>query len=209
MTTRQADVAKPGGFMNLQTHGRLPQPKSIGALLMLLAMVVVLFTVRASAQTSYGSIAGTVTDQSGAAVQGAKVTLESAGTGAKQGTVTGSGGVYSFSNLNPGSYSVTVGHAGFQTTTQSQIDVQIGGATRVDLALQVGNVDQSVTVTASSATSLQTDSASLGGVIEGQQIEEAPLNGRNVNNLLDFVPGVIPGGGTQGSTMANGGSGNF
>ena len=56
---------------------------------------------------------------------------------------------------------------------------------------------------------LHTDSATLEGVIEGRQVEEAPLNGRNVNNLLDFVPGVTPGGGTQGSTMANGGSGNF
>ena len=45
--------------------------------------------------------------------------------------------------------------------------------------------------------------------MEGQQVVESPLNGRNVNNLLDFVPGVVPGGGTQGSTMANGGSGNF
>ena len=54
---------------------------------------------------------------------------------------------------------------------------------------------------------LQTDNASLGGVIEGRQVLEAPLNGRNVNNLLDFIPGVVPGGGTSGSTVANGGTG--
>src|SRR5579862_8545107 len=210
MITRHAAVADRGGFVNSRTYVRLPLPPSIGTLFLLLALIASMhFSMRATAQTSYGSITGTVTDQSGAAVQGAKVTLESAGTGARQETVTGGGGVYNFPNLNPGSYSVTASHGGFQTTTQSQIDVQIGGSTRVDVALQVGNVDQSVTVTASSATSLQTDSASLGGVIEGQQIVEAPLNGRNVNNLLDFVPGVIPGGGTQGSTMANGGSGNF
>jgi len=74
--------------------------------------------------------------------------------------------------------------------------------------LQVGDVNQTVTVTGTEGD-LHTDSATLDGVIEGQQVQEAPLNGRNVNNLLDFVPGVVPGGGTQGSTMANGGSGNF
>ena len=78
----------------------------------------------------------------------------------------------------------------------------------MDIALQVGNVSQTVTVTGGEAQ-IQTDSSSLSGVIEGQQVVEAPLNGRDVNNLLDFVPGVTPGGGTQGSTMANGGSGNF
>ncbi len=74
------------------------------------------------------------------------------------------------------------------------------------MTLEVGDVSQSVTVT-SANTDIQTDSATLGGVIEGLQVQEAPLNGRNVNNLLDFVPGVIPGGGTAGNTVANGGTG--
>ena len=86
------------------------------------------------------------------------------------------------------------------------MDVQIGGITRADLALEVGQVTESITVTGAT-TGLQTDNASLGGVIEGRQVLEAPLNGRNVNNLLDFVPGVVPGGGTSGSTVANGGTG--
>ncbi len=62
---------------------------------------------------------------------------------------------------------------------------------------------------ADTAATLQTDSSSLGGVVEGRQVTESPLNGRNVNNLLDFIPGVVPGGGTSGNTMANGGSGSF
>ena len=95
---------------------------------------------------------------------------------------------------------------GFKSSTADQVDVQIGGTTRADLALEVGDVTESVTVTSATAD-LQTDNASLGGVIEGGQVQEAPLNGRNVNNLLDFVPGVVPGGGTAGSTVANGGTG--
>ncbi|MGA7339255.1 MAG: carboxypeptidase-like regulatory domain-containing protein [Terracidiphilus sp.] len=177
--------------------------------LMPIALLVgVVSGARVQAQTSYGSVVGTVTDSTGADVLGAKVSLKNDGTNAAEEAVTGTGGTYSFINLNPGSYSVSIAQAGFESYTQSGIDVQIGGATRVDIVLQVGNVSQSVTVNGGEAQ-LQTDSSSLSGVIEGQQVVEAPLNGRDVNNLLDFVPGVTPGGGTQGSTMANGGSGNF
>jgi len=161
-----------------------------------------------SAQTSYGAVVGTVTDTTGASVDGATVTLKNDGTGGAQRAETGEGGTYSFIDLNPGSYTLTVVEQGFQSSRRSQVDVQIGGFTRVDVTLQVGSVTQTMTVN-SGAGDLHTDSATLDGVIEGQQVVEAPLNGRNVNNLLDFVPGVIPGGGTQGSTMANGGSGNF
>jgi hypothetical protein len=160
------------------------------------------------AQTSFGAVVGTITDPSGDAIPGATVTLTNNGTAATQTATAGAGGNYSFLNLNPGSYSVTVADTGFSTTTRNAIDVKIGGSTRVDVSLALGNVATSVTVNASQ-NDLQTDNASLSGVIEGQQVQEAPLNGRNVNNLLDFVPGVVPGGGTQGSTMANGGSGNF
>jgi outer membrane receptor protein involved in Fe transport len=151
-------------------------------------------------------VVGTVTDSAGALIAGAHVELTNKGTNAKQTGVTGTAGTYTFINLNPGTYSITVTNQGFKSATNSQVEVSIGGATRADLTLQVGDVTQSVTVTGASAD-IQTDSATLGGVIEGLQVQEAPLNGRNVNNLLDFVPGVIPGGGTAGSTMANGGTG--
>ncbi len=158
------------------------------------------------AQTSYGSVVGTVTDTAGAVIAGAHVQLTNKGTNAEQAAVTGTAGTYTFINLNPGAYSITVTNQGFKSATNSQVAVSIGGATRADLTLQVGDVSQSVTVTGASAD-IQTDSATLGGVIEGLQVQEAPLNGRNVNNLLDFVPGVIPGGGTAGNTVANGGTG--
>ena len=123
-----------------------------------------------------------------------------------KGAVTSSAGTYTFINLNPGSYRVTVSHPGFKASTAEEVDVRIGGTTRADLTLEVGDLTQSVTVTGATAD-LQADTPSLGGVIEGVQVQEAPLNGRNVNNLLDFVPGVVPGGGTSGSTVANGGTG--
>lgn len=206
----------PGTVMAAPQSGRReekgdPACRRRGRIL-LLVLLGILFalsgTSRIEAQMSYGSILGSVTDSSGASVVGATVTLKNAGTNATQTATTGAGGNYSFVNLNPGTYSVTASQAGFQSMTQSGVDVQVGGATRINLTLPVGNVKQTVTVVATQAA-LQTDNATLGGVVEGQQVVQAPLNGRNVNNLLDFVPGVVPGGGTQGSTMANGGSGNF
>jgi outer membrane receptor protein involved in Fe transport len=158
------------------------------------------------AQTSYGSVVGTVTDSAGALVAGTEVRLTNKQTNAEQTAMTSSAGTYTFINLNPGSYSVSASHSGFKSSTTDQVDVQIGGTTRADLALQVGQVTESVTVTGASV-GIQGDNPSLGGVIEGRQVQEAPLNGRNVNNLLDFVPGVVPGGGTSGSTVANGGTG--
>jgi len=163
----------------------------------------------AIAQTNFGTIVGTVTDATGADLIGAKVTLQNNGTGATQTTDSGNGGTYTFLNLNPGSYSVSVSSPGFKEYKRPQVQVTIGGTTRVDAALPLGDVSESVTVESSSNAGLQTDSSSLGGVVEGRQVLESPLNGRNVNNLLDFIPGVVPGGGTSGNTMANGGSGSF
>ena len=177
--------------------------------ILLLCAMVVLTGQRSQAQTSYGAVVGTITDASGADVVGAQVALTNDGTGAKLTTKTGSGGTYTFLNLNPGSYTVVISNAGFKSSTQEHVDVTIGGATRVDSSLQLGDVSQNVTVEAGETAALQTDTASLGGVVEGRQVLESPLNGRNVNNLLDFIPGVVPGGGTSGNTMANGGSGSF
>lgn len=199
----------PAFTETMGTKRRLRRGMSgVAAVLALLAVVGWTGGVPARAQTSYGSVVGTVTDSTGAIVPGAKVVLKNTATNAMQTAMTSSAGNYSFVNLIPDKYDLTVTKQGFQSMMQSGIDVQVGGATRVNVTLRVGNVSQTVTVTASRAA-LQTQSASLGGVVEGRQVVQAPLNGRNVNNLLDFIPGVVPGGGTQGSTMANGGSGNF
>lgn len=193
---------------SMERPARLRRHGSIANCLwiLLVALACAMNAGVARAQTSYGSVVGTVTDSGGALIAGAKVKLTNKGTNASQQAVTSSAGTYTFINLNPGAYSVSVSQTGFKAATSNQVDVQIGGTTRADFALVVGDVTQSVTVTSATAD-LQTDNASLGGVIEGVQVQEAPLNGRNVNNVLDFVPGVVPGGGTSGSTVANGGTG--
>jgi hypothetical protein len=177
--------------------------------LLVLGAIFAALGLSASAQSNFGSIVGAVTDPTGAAVPGAQVTLVNAGTNATQNTTSGPGGTYTFLNLNPGAYTVKVAMAGFKGITKNGVDVTIGGSTRVDATLAIGDVTQSITVDAAATAALQTDTSSLGGVVEGRQVVESPLNGRNVNNLLDFVPGVVPGGGTAGNTVANGGSGSF
>jgi hypothetical protein len=184
---------------------RLPMMHS-AAFLLLMLFSCVTFSVDARAQTSYGSIVGLVTDPTGAIIPGATVVAKNAATNVSQTVVTGAAGNYSFVNLNPSVYDVSVAKESFESLTQRGVNVQVGGVVRLDVTLKVGTQSQTVVVTAAQSE-MQTESASLGGVVQGQQVEEAPLNGRNVNNLLDFIPGVVPGGGTQGSTMSNQGDG--
>ena len=159
-------------------------------------------TAGVHAQATFGAVVGSVTDSSGGSIAGARIEVRNLGTNVSQAVKSGSAGDYSIVNLNPGLYSVTVTISGFGPQTKSPIDVKIGGTSRADVALSVGSVSETVTVT-SSQNELQTDTSSLGGVVEGRAVLETPLNGRNVNNLLTLVPGVVAGGGTAGSTVSN------
>jgi len=170
-------------------------------LLMLAAMVCVV-SLPLSAQNSYGSVVGTVSDTTGAAIPGALVSATSRATGEVASAKSSETGNYTILNLKPGQYSVKVEFKGFKTFVQKDLDVQIGGSLRVNTQLAIGQESETIVVTGA-PPDLQTDSADLGGVIEEKQIQDTPLNGRNVNNLLTLVPGVIAGGGTSGSTTAN------
>ena len=105
-------------------------------------------------------------------------------------------------NLIAGIYRVEVETQGFKKFIQNNVEVQVDVATRVDAKLQVGNVTESVLVT-TEAPPLQTDSASLGTTISQTEVESIPLSGRNVNNMLTLVPGVVAQGGTYGNAVSN------
>jgi outer membrane receptor protein involved in Fe transport len=153
-------------------------------------------------QTTFGSVVGLVTDSSGAAVPGAKVTLTSLDTNQIHTINSGDSGTFSFVSINPGTYRIDVDLTGFKHFSLTGIQVQVGSTARADAAMEVGNVSESVEVT-SAAPLIQTDTANLGGVIEGRTIQDIPLNGRNVNNLLTLVPGVIAQGSTGGNFSTN------
>ena len=172
-----------------------------------LSMLLTLFTAgflctNAGAQVRFGSVVGTVVDPTGATVSGARVKLINLGTNETRTMQSSSAGTYSFPNLIAGFYRVEVQTQGFKQFIQDNVEVQVDVATRVDAKLQVGNVTESVVVT-TEAPPLQTDSASLGTTISRAEVESIPLSGRNVNNMLTLVPGVVAQGGTYGNAVSN------
>jgi len=156
-----------------------------------------------AAQSTFGSVSGTVTDASGAAVADAQVTLTSTATSAKQTYATGADGLYSFVNLNPGNYRLDVEKAGFKHVKRESVVVQVQQAVRIDVIMEIGAVSQTVEVTAETPLLTPTDT-SLGQVIDQRETNEIPLNGRNVFSLITLSPAAIAGG--SGSGGATGGS---
>lgn len=151
-------------------------------------------------QTTFGSLNGTVTDSSGAVVPDVQVTLTNSGTNAKTVTTTNADGIYEFVNVLPGNYRMDATKAGFKRLTRSPIVVQVQQSYRLDLVLQVGAVTQTVSVTAATPL-LQSQTSSLGQVIAGRAVTEMPLNGRNVFNLMELAPSVVPQGQSEGTSI--------
>src|SRR5258708_18264595 len=152
------------------------------------------------AQSTYGSIAGTVTDISGATVTDANVTLTNLGTSEKRTQSSGSDGLFTFVNLFPGQYRIDVEKAGFKHYTRTPIIVEVQQSVHIDAPLQVGEVTQVVEVT-SETPLLQTESSSLGQVVEQRKANELPLNGRNIFNLITISPAAVAQGGSGGSPV--------
>jgi hypothetical protein len=163
---------------------------------------VATLSMLANAQVRFGTVVGTVTDATGATVSGATVKLTNLGTNETRNMLTGNGGIYTFPNLIAGLYRVDVQMSGFKAFVRDGVEVQVDATTRVDAALQVGIVKESVIVT-TEAPPLQTDDASLGITISQVEVESIPLSGRNVNNMLTLVPGVVAQGGTYGNAVSN------
>ncbi|MEZ5355495.1 MAG: TonB-dependent receptor [Bryobacteraceae bacterium] len=145
-----------------------------------------------AAQSSTGEIAGTVTDETGAAVARARVTIRNTDTGETRQFDTGASGTYVVPQLNPGPYQITVENAGFRRFVQSGVVLQVGQRAQVDAVLSVGAVSESVEVSAQAPLVDATD-ASLGQVIENRKILDLPLNGRNILSLAALSTGVNPG----------------
>lgn len=139
------------------------------------------------AQSGRGTLTGSVKDANGTVVQGAAVTLKATDTGSVYRAVASGDGLYTFPELPPGTYSLTVTAPGFASFTQHGITVNVGSTATVNTALQVGSVTETVTVT-SDASQLQTESSDVGTTVSTQLIQDLPLqfNG-TVRNPLQFV----------------------
>ena len=156
----------------------------------LLAVFGFLALAGARAQTGIdGAILGVVVDANGGIVAGATVTVTNLDTGIKKIEVSHSDGSFEIDALPEGNYSVSVSFTGFKTWDLAKTDLTIGARKRLSPTLQLGDVNEKVTVEAS-AELLQTEKVDTGGVVEQRTIQELPLNGRDVVELTELVPGV-------------------
>jgi len=160
----------------------------IGAIAALFSFLIFVDAPTALAQTFRGSIQGTITDSTGAAVAGAQVKVLSPATGLSRTVTANDRGEYVASELPLGTYSVTVEKQGFRTTTLTQIPVSVGSPTRADAKLGAGTVQEVVEVNAE-VPLVETSSNTTGGTIEANEAAELPVNGRDFTKLLELVPG--------------------
>lgn len=151
----------------------------------------------ANAQADQGAITGLVTDNSGAVIPNADVTLTSVDTGLTLQTKADSSGNYVFSPIKIGNYKVTATAEGFASTTQENIQLHVQDRDEVDIQLKTGGSNEIVTVTTAPPL-LQTQEGSTGQVIESKTINETPLNGRNWVFIAQLTSGVAPANGARG-----------
>jgi hypothetical protein len=143
------------------------------------------------AQSTSATISGTVTDESGAAVMGARVMLTNDATNTEQSTATGRTGDFTIINILPGTYSVQVSKDGFRTVRQTHVTLLVNQTAALSFTLSVGRVQETVTVSESIST-VDSSTAELGSVITSKPANDLPLNGRNFTQLLTLTPGVSP-----------------
>jgi hypothetical protein len=169
----------------------------------LLATLVLAAAFTAQGQSSQGRIFGSIMDQSGAVVSGAKVTVTNTATDVSRLVTTTGAGEYAAADLDPGTYTVTAESPGFKKAV-STVQVEVSREVRVNLKLQPGTISETMTVTTEGALADTTDTT-LNGVLSNKAINELPLQGRDFQNLLPLHPGVqrTPGGGFH-SVTSNG-----
>jgi hypothetical protein len=159
----------------------------------------------AGAQQTTATLLGTVTDASGAAMPNVAVKAVNLATNIARESTTDADGTYSMPYLPAGEYRVTATQAGFQVQQVNTVTLQVEQTARVDFAMKVGSISETVNVSAS-ATLLQTENATVGTVIEANKIVDLPLNGRNFIQLAQLIPGVQAG--TPGSITVRRGRGS-
>jgi Carboxypeptidase regulatory-like domain len=169
------------------------------------AAAMVLLSSAAFAQVDTGTIQGTVRDATGAVLPGANVTLINVDMGVSFQTKTNDVGIYQFPSVRIGSYTMVAEASGFAPATRDGITLSIQQRYLADFSLKPSNIAETITVTSDAAT-LQTQEASLGGVVQSKAINDLPLNGRNYTFLAQLSPGVVQ---SQQDTRGMGGNGSF
>lgn len=152
----------------------------------------------ARSQTFYGSVVGIVTDATQSAMPESNVVLTNGSTAERRTATTSADGLYRFVNLVPGQYKLEIEKSGFRRYIRDQVTVEVEATVRIDVVMQIGDVTQTVEVTGETPL-IQTENASLSQVVGARAVQGLPLNGRNVLNLVNLVPGVVPQGASDGN----------
>lgn len=164
----------------------------------LLALILAMAGIPAFAQMDQGTITGVVTDSTGAAIPNAHVTLKNVDTGFVLEQNSDGAGVYTFSPIKIGNYSIRASAPGFSATLQDKVQLHVGQRLGVNMILKAGEVSQTVEVTTAPPL-LKTEDGSTGQVIETKTINDTPLNGRNWVFIAQLTAGVAPPSGSRGA----------
>src|SRR5262245_49052255 len=154
------------------------------------AMAFLAISAGVFGQGQYGSMNGVVKDSSGAVIPGGKVTIANTETGRTTTTTTGADGTYIIPQVLPGDYNVTVEHASFKKATVNAVKIDINQNVGVDVDLEIGATTETVTVSSRSQM-LETVAGAVGHTVHNAEINELPLNGRNVFDLVSLTPGAF------------------
>src|SRR5262245_41645592 len=157
--------------------------------LALFALIALAATLPAAAQNITASISGTITDPSGAVVSSAEVTVVNTETNQSTAVKTGELGVFQALYLRPGPYSVRVSAPGFKTTVRENVRLNVEDRFRLDFVLELGEAATTVSVT-EEVPLVESQTSSLGQVISSRTVQELPIKGRNVFDLVGLAPGV-------------------
>jgi len=143
------------------------------------------------AQSPLGTITGTVTDSAEGRVPGVEIVATHVATARTYSATSSTDGTYVLTNLPVGGYKVAAKATGFKAFLREDVTVEVAQRLRLDIRLELGSLTETVTVTGE-VSRVQTEESALGTVVERQRIEELPLNGRHVFNLVKLVAGVRP-----------------
>jgi outer membrane receptor protein involved in Fe transport len=169
--------------------------------MLILASILLLTAVAAMAQATTGTLKGSVVDANGAVVAGATVTIKNDATGAVVTSITSGDGNFEAASLLPGTYTVTVEGSGFKRSVNTGVSVKVGIINPIDVKLEPGNVNETVTITANTEEIVQRDQSQISATIEARKISDLPSNGAGggIDTLALLIPGVVAnrGGGTN------------
>ena len=179
----RAEIHKGGNEMIKKRTG------GFGQVFVLLIMVLCWAAPGALAQVR-GTFTGQVSDPTGAVIPGAKVTATNEGTGAATMRPTNAEGLYTIADLQPGFYTVRAEAPGFKTYVNAHVELSVGYTQRVNFTLEVGTVTQAVTVEGQ-APLVDTETNRMSDLVTAQQVENLPLNGRNIFQMIQLAPGAV------------------